>query len=204
MNSTSTIRVLGIKAGLLNSPVAVAVLTITSPTGTVATPVISPGSGIYAGPQLVTLSSSTPGASIYYTINGNVPLLSVPNSFTFLYSGPFTLSSSRTIRALATAPGLLNSAVAVATLTIAPSREALMEEASLLAVPNPGTGLFVLQSSELLKSVTVFSAEGREIWRKELEGSLELPVDLAGQPAGLYLIQAQTDSGIRTLRWSKR
>jgi hypothetical protein len=204
VNSTSTIRVLGIKAGLLNSPVAVAVLTITSPTGTVATPVISPGSGIYAGPQLVTLSSSTPGASIYYTINGNVPLLSVPNSFTFLYSGPFTLSSSRTIRALATAPGLLNSAVAVATLTIAPSREALMEEASLLAVPNPGTGLFVLQSSELLKSVTVFSAEGREIWRKELEGSLELPVDLAGQPAGLYLIQAQTDSGIRTLRWSKR
>jgi len=44
----------------------------------------------------VTLASPTPGAEVRYTTDGSVPTASSP-----LYTGPFTLSSSTTVRARA-------------------------------------------------------------------------------------------------------
>ena len=40
----------------------------------VSTPTISPAPGTYSGPITVTLSDTTPGASIYYTLHGTNPL----------------------------------------------------------------------------------------------------------------------------------
>ena len=62
----------------------------------VATPTISPNGGVYSGTVPVTLQTTTAGASIYYTTDGQSPTQS-----SRLYTGKFTLSSSTLIKAKA-------------------------------------------------------------------------------------------------------
>src|SRR6185503_20267994 len=81
--------------------------------GTVATPVLSPAGGTFTGPVTVTLTDSTPGATIHYTTDG-----STPTGSSTVYTGPITVNQTTTIRAMATASGMTNSAVASATYTI--------------------------------------------------------------------------------------
>ncbi len=75
-----------------------------------APPVISPGSGTYTSEQTVTISDTTPGATISYLINGNTP--AIP------YTAPIVVSTSETIEATAVAPGYTNSSVSTAVYTI--------------------------------------------------------------------------------------
>ena len=75
-------------------------------------PVFSPAGGTYSSAQSVFLSDSS-GAPIYYTINGGTPTTSSTP-----YSGPFTVSSSETIRAIAGGSGYANSSVSTASYTI--------------------------------------------------------------------------------------
>ena len=77
-----------------------------------AAPVISPNGGIFGGTQNVTLSSATASANIYYTLDGTVP---TPAST--LYTGPITISTDTTIRAIASGAGFIQSAVSSATFT---------------------------------------------------------------------------------------
>ncbi len=77
------------------SPVASAYYTIESAPDAVAAPSISPVGGTYVGSVVVTLSAD-PGVSIYYTTNG-----SAPTTASQFYAGPFTLTSSATVRAVA-------------------------------------------------------------------------------------------------------
>ncbi len=51
--------------------------------------------GYYAGPISVALSSSEPGATIYYTTNGNAP-----NNTSTLYTGPIALNTTTVLRAI--------------------------------------------------------------------------------------------------------
>jgi beta-glucanase (GH16 family) len=80
----------------------------------VATPVFSPGGGSYTSAQSVTISDSTNGASIRYTTDGSTP---TPTTGT-LYSGAVNISSTATLKAIAYASGMSNSAVASTTYTI--------------------------------------------------------------------------------------
>ena len=77
-----------------------------------STPAISPVSGPYTGPQSVTITDSTPGALIYYTTNGSVPTVR-----SNLYSTPLTISQASTLKAIAIAPGDIDSALATASYT---------------------------------------------------------------------------------------
>ena len=58
----------------------------------IASPTFAPPAGNYYTPQNVALSCATPGATIYYSINGSTP---VP------YSDPFTISATATVAAYA-------------------------------------------------------------------------------------------------------
>jgi hypothetical protein len=75
-----------------------------------ATPIFSPSPGAYTTPESVTIYDTTPGATIYYSINGNTPALQ--------YTAPILVSSSETIQAIAGARGYANSTVATATYTV--------------------------------------------------------------------------------------
>ena len=79
-----------------------------------AAPTFSPGGGTYASAQSVTLSSTTSGATIRYTTDGSTPSSTVGT----IYSGPVNIGTTTTLRAIAYASGLENSAVTSATYTI--------------------------------------------------------------------------------------
>jgi hypothetical protein len=76
-------------------------------------PIFSPAIGSYTTAQSVTLSTSTPGASIHYTTDGSTPTAS-----STLYSKPITVSVTETIKALTVASGYSNSSISTGTYTI--------------------------------------------------------------------------------------
>jgi hypothetical protein len=108
VSATETLKSLAAKSGYTNSAVASAVYTLT-----VATPGFSPAAGTYNSAQSVTLSSSTPSASIYYTTNG-----STPTTASTLYSSAITVSATETVKALGAKTGYTNSAVGSAVYTL--------------------------------------------------------------------------------------
>ena len=81
----------------------------TSSSSTVATPTFNPVAGTYTQAQNVSISCATEGATIYYTTNGDNP---TTNSA--VYTEAISVSSNLTIKAMATAEGYDNSAVATA------------------------------------------------------------------------------------------
>lgn len=79
----------------------------------VEAPVISPNGGSdLIEAQTVTLSCETEDASIYYTLDG-----SNPTAESTLYSAPFQVSETTTVKAIAIKEGLSNSSVASATFS---------------------------------------------------------------------------------------
>jgi hypothetical protein len=87
-------------------------MTVTTTTAT-ATPTFSPKGGTYSTPQTVTISESTPGAAIYYTVDG-----STPTTASSVYSVPLTVTPPKTVKAIAAAPGYVTSAVGSASYTL--------------------------------------------------------------------------------------
>ena len=95
-----------------------------------AAPVISPDGGSFESSQNVQLSSTTASASIYYTLDGSTP---TPSST--LYTAPITISADTTIRALASAPGYVQSGVSTATFSF------LSQTPAVVALPAGGSYL---------------------------------------------------------------
>ncbi len=88
------------------APSAVASAGYTINLNAAATPTFSPAGATYSSGQQVTISDATSGANIYYTDDGTVP---TANSK--LYTGPYTLTKSVTLSAIAIASGYANSGV---------------------------------------------------------------------------------------------
>ncbi len=109
----------GIGDGTGNDIIVSGVVSSAGGTPTVATPVIEVTSGVakttdtYFNTAEVTLSSSTDGASIYYTLDGNDPTTS-----STLYSAPFNVTTTSTVKALAVKAEMDDSGIASKTITI--------------------------------------------------------------------------------------
>ena len=110
--TTTTVSAIAVGSGYLNSSVVIATFTILAPQA--ATPAFNPAAATYSTAQSVTISDSTAGSNIYYTIDGSTPTTSSVH-----YTQPITVSSSETIKAIATAGSYSASAVAIGSYTIA-------------------------------------------------------------------------------------
>jgi len=102
-------------AGNYSFTFASGTLTVTS-LGTAVAPVFNPPGGTYTSAQTAKISSSTPGAVIYYTTNGSQPT----TSSTRYAAAGVKVSASETINAIAVAPGYAQSGVTPAAYVINP------------------------------------------------------------------------------------
>lgn len=100
-----------------------------------ATPVLAPPPGGYGAAQVVTITCSTPGSSIFFTLDGSQP---TPSSTP--YTGPVNIPSTETLLCMATASGFSNSAVAggLYTITIAPAVRTLVSGNGNVSCPFNG------------------------------------------------------------------
>jgi len=103
-----------------------------------ATPVITPGTGVYTSTVNVSITCSTDGATIYYTTDGSDPMLT-----SAIYSTPFAVSTATTVKALAVAPGLDPSYIATAVYTFP---VVLQSVSDLRAAPADNTTIYVLNA----------------------------------------------------------
>lgn len=115
---------------------------------TVATPTFTPPGGTYGSAQSVTIATATPGATIKYTTDG-----STPTAGSATYTGPVSVTTSRTLRAFALKSGMNDSAVAGSTYTI---NSTLPTAATPTFSPAPGT--FTSAQSVTLATTTAGAA----------------------------------------------
>ncbi len=80
---------------------------------TVATPTIAPNGGSFLNSATVTLATATGGASLYYTTDGSAPTAS-----STLYSAPFSITSTCTLRVIGIKAANVDSIIASANFTI--------------------------------------------------------------------------------------
>jgi hypothetical protein len=84
-----------------------------------ATPSFSPAAGDFITDPIVTIETSTPSATIYYTTDGSTPT-SPPTGTTQLYSGPINVNVTETVQAIAVANGYVESTVGTADYQVGP------------------------------------------------------------------------------------
>ena len=139
ITAATTINAVAVASGFLNSAVASGVYTLTP----AATPVFAPDAGIVAAGSTVAISSTTPGAAIYYTTDGTSPQTSASRT---LYAAPIAITAATTINAVATATGFADSTVATAAYTLLP----------FVATPtfNPPAGGVTLGTTVTISSTT--------------------------------------------------
>jgi uncharacterized Fe-S cluster protein YjdI len=114
ITDTTSIEAYATASGMNQSAYTSTSYTISS-TSQVATPSISPSTGIYSTTQTVIITVPS-GSTVYYTTDGSTPTTSSTE-----YIGSFTVSSTMTINAIAVESGMTNSAMATSTITISSS-----------------------------------------------------------------------------------
>ncbi len=150
LNASATVKAIGIKATYTNSAVASNAITLQ-----VATPTFSPVAGSYAGAQSVSISTTTAGDTIRYTVDG-----STPDGSSTVYSSAISVSASQTVKAIGIKAGYSNSAVGSAAYVIGDA------DASAWAAAVAGAG--GTYSAGTLDAVNAFcvAAKANSYWTK--------------------------------------
>jgi hypothetical protein len=112
VGATTTIRAIATAALHSQSGEGTAVYTIHLPA---ATPTFSPVAGAYDAAQSVTISTTTPAATIYYTTDNTEPSI-----LSDVYAAPIAVGHNMTLKAIAVSANTSLSAVGTAAYTITP------------------------------------------------------------------------------------
>jgi len=123
ITETTNLKAMAVKSGLANSNIATDLYALQ-----VVTPTFSPGGATYTIAQKVTISSTTPGATFYYTTDGSTPTTGSQE-----YTGPVSVAHTLTLKAFGVKAGWTPSALRSASYTM---------HFGTLAAPTmaPGTG----------------------------------------------------------------
>jgi len=150
----------------------------------VATPTFSPAAGTYYEAQNVTISCTTAGATIYYTLDGSTPTTS-----SAVYSSPIAISATTTVKAMAAKSGMSNSSVASATYTI--------EEAPTVITIAAARALEVNEYA-LVQGIITF-IDGRNVYVQDETAGIDLFLNNNTVPSGLALGDKVQAYGKKTL-----
>lgn len=113
ISSTTLVKALAVKTGMLNSTITSATFNVVLETK-VATPQLTPGAGVFADPMTVTLGTATLNAALYYTVDG-----STPGATSTLYTGvPISITNNTTLKVVGIKAGLDNSDIVTADYVI--------------------------------------------------------------------------------------
>jgi alpha-tubulin suppressor-like RCC1 family protein len=148
ITATTTLKAIGFKTGLGNSNIGAAVYTMK-----VATPTFSPGGTTYTVAQTVTISTTSPGATLRYTTDGTDPTASSSQ-----YTTPLTISTTTTLKAKGFKSGWTDSDTGTAIYTM---------NFGTLGAPtlSPGPGTYLGSVS-----ITISAASGATI-RYTIDGT---------------------------------
>lgn len=109
-----TIKAITVKEGMLNSDILTATYTIDEAQPDKAvTPSADPAPEAVTPGTMVTLSTATEGAEIYYTTDG-----SAPDTAKTRYTAPISITQALTIKAIAVKPGMAESDMLTAVYTL--------------------------------------------------------------------------------------
>jgi len=101
-------------------------------------PVITPGGGTYTWQQTVTVTDPTKAAVLYYTLDGSKPTV-----FSTKYTGPITVYTSKTLRAIAVSNRTADSVEASATYEIVGSPSVLAAPATAVGTTSATLNAYV-------------------------------------------------------------
>ena len=163
-----TIRAFASATGDQDSPIVVGAYQIQGAASPAATPTFTPASGTsFASTLSVSIADTTPGAAIYYTTNG-----SAATTGSQLYSGPFTINSTTTVNAIATASGFTQSGQGSASYAYSPGPSgALVSDefnagslnTAVWQVSTPVGGSVAVSNGELVLTVPAGSNHDAEV-----------------------------------------
>ncbi len=156
LTASATVKARAFKAGMTDSVQTLASFVV-NPLQQVSSPAISPSGGTHSGSVSVSLSSATAGATIRYSTNGTDISGSSP-----VYSAPFTLTASATVKARAFKAGMTDSAQTSASFVVNP----LPPVSSPTISPNGGThsgSVSVSLSSATAGATIRYSTNGADI-----------------------------------------
>lgn len=156
VTASGTIRAIAAESDLANSAVASATYTISN---ILPAPTFNLASGSYIGPQIVTISDSIAGTTIYYTTDG-----STPTTASAVYSSSITVSASGTVRALATKTGYTNSAIGSVTYTITPATNYINYPSGGFTASSLSLNYGAAVSNGVLLLTDQYGGENRSAW----------------------------------------
>jgi len=106
--------------GLIQSPTTATTPVVVPPVATPTTPTSSLVTGVYTSNQSVVLNDTTTGAIIHYTLDGTTPNANSP-----IYSAPITISTTKTLNAIAmvntTSSGVLSLSYTISLPVVIPT-----------------------------------------------------------------------------------
>ncbi|WP_281869622.1 chitobiase/beta-hexosaminidase C-terminal domain-containing protein [Brevibacillus parabrevis] len=189
VNSAMTIKAIAVLAGMTDSTVMSESYTIL-PLPQVATPTATPSSGAVLVGTPVTLQTTTPGATIYYTTDGNTPTTS-----SNVYSTPIPINSAVTIKAIAVLGGMTDSTVMSESYTILP----LPQVATPTATPSSGAvlvGTPVTLQTTTPGATIYYTTDGNTPTTSSNVYSTPIPINSAVTIKAIAVLGGMTDSTV--------
>ncbi|KAI7258242.1 hypothetical protein KC345_g10600, partial [Hortaea werneckii] len=163
-----------------------------------AAPVFDPPSSSFRGTQEISLSSTTPGAEIYYTLDGSVPTSASPR-----YTGPFTVEETVTVQAFAAKENMDDSQLQSAVYTRI--TDSFTEDFADPTAPrwrtyegswNAGDGAYHVNKGSGFKAV----AEGTDFANFTYEADVTLKDGVSADNAGVIFRVANPSNGADNLK----